>query len=109
MEPAHRPIELSITMPARAFAASKPNGTRNPGEACAGFPGVKSTEIRRDPTRSAPMDSVGKPVAGNRHVRIDERGTGNGVIGQASSHRALPRVYNSASPTPGTWLHAERL
>src|SRR5271157_1374152 len=59
-------------------------------------------KIRRDPTRSAPkarrrgpaMKSVGKPDAGNPHVRFDERGTGNGAIGQASSHRALPRLYN---------------
>jgi len=28
----------------RAFAASSPNGTRNPGEARASFPEVKSTE-----------------------------------------------------------------
>ncbi len=40
------------------------------------------------------MKSVGKPDAGNPHVRFDERGTGNGAIGQASSHRALPRLYN---------------
>src|SRR5271165_6010342 len=43
-EPARRPIGPSITMSARAFAASSPNGTRSPGEARAGFPGVKSTE-----------------------------------------------------------------
>ena len=39
------------------------------------------------------MKSVGKPDAGNPHVRFDERGTGNGAIGHASSHRALPRLY----------------
>ena len=44
------------------------------------------TQRRR---RGPGVKSVGKPDAGNRHVRFDERGRETG----ATRHRALPRLY----------------
>jgi hypothetical protein len=38
------------------------------------------------------MKSVGKPDAGNPHVRFDERGTETGIC-QLALYRAVPRLY----------------
>jgi hypothetical protein len=38
------------------------------------------------------MKSIGKPDAGNPHVRFDERGRETGDW-QSLKHRALPRLY----------------
>ena len=36
---------------------------------------------------------VGKPDAGNQHVRFDERGRENGAGSSEHRHRARPRLY----------------
>ena len=36
---------------------------------------------------------VGEPDAGDRHVRFDERGMGNGALPNGPSYRAHPRLY----------------
>jgi hypothetical protein len=36
---------------------------------------------------------VGEPDAGDRHVRFDERGVGNGALPNGLSYRAHPRLY----------------
>ncbi len=41
------------------------------------------------------MKPVGKPDAGNPHVRFDERGRETERLAKASSHRALPRLYHA--------------
>jgi hypothetical protein len=54
------------------------------------------------------MKPVGKPDAGNRHIRFDERGWETGRWPQAPSYRAYPRLYQthlSAKPfTHDDWL-----
>src|SRR5258708_33377827 len=47
----------------------------------------------REPT----MKPVGKPDAGNPHVRFDERGLGNGTAIRVST-RAQPRLYRRSFP-----------
>ena len=42
--------------------------------------------------RESTMKPVGKPDAGNPHVRFDERGLGNGTTIRVST-RARPRLY----------------
>src|SRR5437016_11828821 len=42
------------------------------------------------------MKPVGKPDAGNPHVRFDERGLGNGTALRVST-RARPRLYRCSS------------
>jgi hypothetical protein len=40
------------------------------------------------------MKPVGKPDAGNPHVRFDERGEETERCQYGSSHRASPRLYH---------------
>src|SRR5260370_2606797 len=46
--------------------------------------------------RESTMKPVGKPDAGNPHVRFDERGLGNGTALRVST-RARPRLYRRLS------------
>src|SRR5271165_1639595 len=68
---------------------------------------AKATPIGR--RRGPAVKSVGKPDALIGHVRFDERGRETERIGQASSRRALPRLYwlalSSASVTPSRPCH----
>ncbi len=47
--------------------------------------------------RESTMKPVGKPDAGNPHVRFDERGLGNGTTIRVST-RARPRLYRCLYP-----------
>ena len=41
---------------------------------------------------------VGEPDAGDRHVRFDERGMGNGALPNGLSYRVHPRLYGTGHP-----------
>jgi hypothetical protein len=53
---------------------------------------------------------VGKPDAGNQHVRFDERGRENGAGSSEHRHRARPRLYQfmASSASPMKLLRARR-
>src|SRR4029434_7233809 len=57
--------------------------------------GVSSldTSIERPTIVGLAVKPIGKPSAGNRHARFDERGWETGRWPQAPSYRAHPRLY----------------
>ena len=57
---------------------------------------VPSARANRRRVREPAMKLVGKPDAGNPHVRFDERGLGNGTAIRVST-RARPRLYRCPS------------
>src|SRR5260370_23100192 len=57
---------------------------------------VPSARANRRRVREPAMKLVGKPDAGNPHVRFDERGLGNGTA-LCVSTRARPRLYRRSS------------
>jgi hypothetical protein len=56
------------------------------------------------------MKPVGKPDAGNPHVRFDERGRETEQLAKASSYRALPRLYRKDGrfESPNVWRRLTR-
>src|SRR5215469_15476070 len=65
-----------------------------------------SALIRWSLVRESAMKPVGKPDAGNLHVRFDERGWETGRRSGVSA-RAHPRLYNTSSggiPQSFAWL-----
>jgi hypothetical protein len=57
------------------------------------------------PVRESAMKTVGKPDAGNRHVRFDERGWETGRRSNVST-RAHPRLYLSPPAVAGALVAA---
>ena len=99
----------SIITSADASDTSSVGGTRCPTAEHDGFPsdlifgglGVLALDYRRGPHN----EPVGKPDAGNPHVRFDERGRETGRR-RTASHRALParRAKNGKPPRTGPAL-----
>jgi len=54
------------------------------------------------------MKPVGKPDAGNPHVRFDERGRETERLAKASSYRALPRLYVRPDGAHRQWRKVPR-
>lgn len=57
-----------------------------------------STPAQSGPVACIAVKPVGKPDAGNRHVRFDERGWETGRWPKAPSYRAHPRLYQFGPP-----------
>jgi hypothetical protein len=67
-----------------------------PEERVFGTTGVTACKGQWARVRESAMKPVGKPDAGNPHVRFDERGLGNGTAIRVST-RAQPRLYRCPS------------
>ena len=67
--------------------------------------GVSSldTSIKRPTIVGLVVKPIGKPSAGNRHARFDERGWETGRWPSAPSYRAHPQLYLLLRPLPGQW------
>ena len=55
----------------------------------------RDTSIERPTIESLAVKPIGKPSAGNRHARFDERGWETERWPLAPSYRAHPRLYHS--------------
>ena len=100
MAPSLRPTAPSTTTSRTACATSCANDTKRQAAARDASPGTASSENsawcafnagaacrRREPV----VKTVGKPDAGNPHVRVDERGGETERV--PTRNRALPRLY----------------
>src|SRR3984893_17697613 len=102
MAPSHRCIGLLTIMSMIACVISCADDTKRRGAAQRGFLVRTSTRNwaccafvagAKGPDVCLTMKPVGKPDAGNPHVRFDERGGETERLPKGSSHRALPRLY----------------
>src|ERR1700742_4872193 len=81
----------------------------------AGVPS-RGASIERPTVVGLVVKPIGKPSAGNRHARFDERGWETGRWPSAPSYRAHPRLYRrdahlmgaigSLRPSPGRSWHS---
>ena len=85
----------------RQQARSRGHARGFPGKRVFGELGVMRLGPRDAPLRELAVKSVGKPDAGNRHVRFDERGWETGRrLGVCT--RARPRLYSIDPQHPNT-------
>src|SRR5512136_1781213 len=106
MEPGQRRIGQFVTTSMRAYGISCAGATRcitaaptaSPKTRCsANLAYCRFAEPNWSLVRESAVKPVGKPDAGNPHVRFDERGWETGRRSGVSA-RAHPRLYKSTTP-----------
>ena len=84
--------ELQIKLYRQAKNWAPPSAIARHASIRSGISASSSAECRWNPVRESAVKPVGKPDAGNPHVRFDERGWETGRRSGVSA-RAHPRLY----------------
>src|SRR5262252_2171821 len=84
--------ELQIKLYRQAKNWEPPSAIARHASIRSGISASSSAECRWNPVRESAVKPVGKPDAGNPHVRFDERGWETGRRSGVSA-RAHPRLY----------------